>query len=421
MNKYNVCQLHPSVRSLSIAALSALLAVGCASTPEQAGRDDSEAQQPAEAPAADADTGGLEEPDESATADAAEEPSDSATTSAKEDAGGDRRDAIRSDAPQRYTVNKGDTLWGIAERFLEDPWLWPEVWYVNPQVDNPHLIYPGDVIRIVVREGARRLTVDAEERAEQRQARSEGGRTRLQPKIRKKPIEAAIPTIPLEAILQFLSEPRVVGLKALDAAPYVLGPVEKEKLIAGTNDLLYVRGLPEDPLSAYQVVREDNVLEDPETGEKLGYEVLNLGRLQMTELGDPATGMVRESTQEIFKGDKLLPTPERELRQNFTPQVPATDVEGRIISIYGEGVSQLGQFDVVTVNLGEREGLSVGDTLAIFQAGGTAEDPVTGDDVELPNRRAGIMLVFRTYERVSYGLVMRARRAIHVMDVVRNP
>lgn len=419
MNKYNVCLRHPSVRSLLIAALSALLAAGCASTPEQTGGDDSEGeaeQQPAVAQPVEVETGEpADEPSGSSTA--PESKPASGKEAGKQDTGADEN-AIRADAPERYTVKKGDTLWDIAERFLEDPWRWPEVWYVNPQVENPHLIFPGDVLRIIVRKGERRVTIDEEEREK---VRAEGGRTRLGPKVRRRPIEEAIPTIPLDAIRQFLSEPRVVGLKELEAAPYVLGPVEKEKLISGTNDLLYVRGLPEDPLNAYQVVRKDNVLEDPETGEKLGYEVLNLGRLQMTEFGDPATAVVRESTQEILEGDKLLPTPERELRQNFTPQAPAIEVKGRIISIYGEGVSQLGQFDVVTVNLGERDRLNVGDTLAIYQAGGTKEDPVTGDDVELPNRRAGIMLVFRTYERVSYGLVMRARRAIHVMDVVRNP
>ncbi len=318
-------------------------------------------------------------------------------------------DAFRDDHPEEYTVVQGDTLWDISGRFLRSPWYWPEIWHVNPEIDNPHLIYPGDVIRLVYVDGEPRLTVERDLRE-----------VRLAPGIREEVLPEAIDTIPMEAIQPFLNRSHVVDASFFDTAPYVVAG-EDERVMASRGDLIYVRRLPsENGSSGYTLVRRGGAYRDPDTREVLGYEATYLGELNITRDGDPASGRVTTSNREVLAGDYLLRAPREPIRTRFVPRAPATEVDGRIIDVL-DGVSQIGQFDVVVLDRGDDNGMEVGDVLAVYQAGRTVRDPETREQVTLPAERAGELIVFRTFERVSYGLVMRASRHMNVLDTVRNP
>lgn len=314
--------------------------------------------------------------------------------------------------PQRYVVVKGDTLWDIAGRFLQDPWLWPEIWHVNPEIANPHLIYPGDVIKLVYVDGKPRLEL-------------ERGRptVKLSPQIRSEPIRKAIPTIPLDSIRQFLTEPHVLTREELDRAPYVVSSAG-EHLVTAAGDRVYVRGVADEDHRQFVIVREGEPYVDPQTGELLGLEALYVADASVERFGDPATMAVQRSDSEVRVGDRLVPIEEEVTYEtSFEPRAPAQTVDGQIIAVLN-GVSQIGRNQVVVINRGRREGMEPGHVLAIYQKGKTIDDPVTEDrhdTVTLPDERAGLLMVFRTFDRVSFGLVMRASTNMHVLDVVRNP
>ena len=317
--------------------------------------------------------------------------------------------ALNPQHPERYVVVKGDTLWDISETFLRDPWLWPEVWYVNPQIENPHLIYPGDVITLVYIDGKPQLRVQR------------GHPTvKLSPRARATPLDRAIPTVPVDAIQQFLSKPLVLDEDALENAGYVLESAD-EHIVTGTGDRIYGRGMTTD-YDRYNIFEPQYPYIDPDTGELLGHRALYVGEARVERHGDPATLRLVETTREVSLGDRMLPVREEEVRSHFTPRAPETDVEGRIISVV-DGVSQIGQYQVVVINRGEREGLEAGHVLTIQQAGALVEDRFAEEreQVQLPNEDAGTLLVFRTFDKVSYGLVLEATRAIHIMDLVTSP
>ena len=314
--------------------------------------------------------------------------------------------------PDRYVVVKGDTLWDISARFLRDPWLWPEVWYVNPQIENPHLIYPGDIISLVYVDGQPQLRLQR------------GGRPtiKLSPRVRAERIDQAIPTIPIDAIKQFLTRPLVVEKDELANAPYIVESAD-EHLITGAGDRIYVRGIDGEDYRSYNVVRPGDAYVDPDTGEVLGYEALFLADAQVQRFGDPATLKVVRSEREAGIGDRLVPVLNEEIHTTFYPRAPEGSVDGRIISVV-DGVSQIGQYAVVTINRGKREGLEPGHVLRVWQAGETIIDQVSArknDKVTLPDEEAGLLLVFRSFDKVSFGLVMEATRPIHVLDKVTNP
>lgn len=315
---------------------------------------------------------------------------------------------FNDNVPERYTVVRGDTLWDIADMYLRDPWLWPEIWFVNPQIANPHLIYPGDVISLVYIDGKPRLTL-------------ERGRTvKLEPKIKETPHESAIPAVPLEAVNSFLSRTRVVQPGELEAAPYVLAGHER-RLMSGLGDDFYARGSLEPGIDFYGIYRKGDPYVDPETGEVLGIRARDIGsgQLKSTE-GDIASFGTTRSVEEVRVGDRLLPHEERRLDSVFYPKAPDSEIHGLIIGVEG-GVSQVGHLDVVAINKGERDGMEIGHALAIFKAGEMVRDQVTGELVKLPSERAGTLLVFRTYEKMAFGLVMYADRPLAVNDEVRNP
>lgn len=330
---------------------------------------------------------------------------------------------FKPDYPERYVVKKGDTLWDIAGRFLNDPWLWPQVWHINPEIRNPHLIYPGDVV-VLYRDadGKPYLTLEGS-----------GGMVpprdvetvKLSPRPRYEPIEKAIPTIRRAVIAPFLQRPRVVTEEELEDSPYIVSSYEGH-LISGTGNRIYARDIQDESIGRYDVVRPGRIYRDPRTGEVLGYEVIQLAEARVIrgESGpdDVATLNIMQAQQEVLNGDLLLPVEQQKLDFNFFPRSPRKEIEGEIIAVHN-GLSQIGQYNVVVLNKGARDGLEPGHVLAIYQDGGTARDPDSwfGFHVDLPDERAGILMVFRTYEKVSYALVMEAYRSLHVNDKVANP
>ena len=320
--------------------------------------------------------------------------------------------------PDVYLVVKGDTLWDISGTFLSKPWLWPEIWQINPQVENPHLIYPGDEIALVYVDGQPRLHL----------RRGDAGRTvrltpsdtvSLQPQIRSTPLESAIPAISLDAIQAFLVQNRIVESEVLDAAPYIVQG-DTNRLVLGAGDQVYVRGELVDARS-YNVVRKGPLYVDPESNEVLGREATYIGLgTSIAQDDDVATMAISSTREEVQVGDRVLPTEERRVDANFFPSAPDRDIKGEIIAVLS-GVTQVGQYDVVVLNRGEREGIEVGNVMAIFKRGAIARDRIANETIRLPSERAGILMVFRTFEKLSYGLVLVTEKPLSVNDEVRNP
>lgn len=309
--------------------------------------------------------------------------------------------------PNEYVVQVGDTLWDISATFLKDPWYWPEIWYVNPQIENPHLIYPGDVLGLVTIDGQTRIT------------NVRASTYRLSPQARVTPLNEAINSIPFEAVAAFLSSGVVLEKDQAAALPYLL-ETRGDHLIASAGNEIYVRGIKGDqPSTRYNIVHVGDPLVDPDDNRLIGYHGILIGEGSLRRTGDPATVALTESIQEAVKGDRLLPA-KVDVPLNFFPRTPSSAIEGRIISVVG-GVTQIGQYQVVVMNRGSNNGLAVGDVLSVFQAGQVVKDRIGGGSVRLPDEQAGTIMVFKTYDRISYGLVMEATDAIHIHDAVRNP
>lgn len=341
---------------------------------------------------------------------------------------------LRPDRPETYTVVKGDTLWDISSTFLRDPWMWPELWQSNPQIENPHLIYPGDILTIYFKDGRPMLRVDRQGVVTEVpaagppplpgeiRAMHEGDypTVKLQPKVREMPLEEAIPTIPLDAIRSFLNRPRVVSEDELQGYPYVVAH-DEERLLAGGGYNFYAKGIEEsDAVSEYVIVRAGDEYVDPDTGEVLGYEAIYVGEAQLRRFGDPAKLYITKSGREILRGDRLMPKGNERLHFQYMPRSPERQVRGKIISVH-DGVARIGQYQVVVVNLGRQDDMQPGHVLAAMQSGDLVKDEVMGGQVLLPDEKAGTIMIFRTFERVSYALVMRATRAIRLNDAVVNP
>jgi nucleoid-associated protein YgaU len=318
---------------------------------------------------------------------------------------------LKDGHPDRHVVVKGDTLWDISAQFLDSPWLWPEIWYVNPQIDNPHLIYPGDIITLVYVDGKPQLRVQRGK-----------GTFKLSPEVREERLDKAIPTIPIDAIQQFLTQPLVADQETMQSAAYVVSSAG-EHLIVGAGDRIYARGLADDQGDRFHVFRPGDAYIDPVTKEVLGHEALYLGDGNVEKFGDPATLELAKTTREINIGDRLMPMTHEDVFAYFTPHSPDESVEGTIISVV-DGVSQIGQYQIVVLNRGTREGVDVGTVFEIYQAGERIMDQVSKErnaSVKLPDEKAGLLMVFRTFEKVSFGLIMKATSALHVGDIVRTP
>ncbi len=322
-------------------------------------------------------------------------------------------------APDEYVVQVGDTLWDIAATFLRDPWYWPEVWYVNPQVENPHLIYPGDVLALVTIDGQQRITT------------VRGSTYRVSPTARVTPLTEAITSIPYEQIAAFLSKGLVLEKGQADQLPYIL-TTRGDHLMASAGNEIYIRGGQPSPNGTrFSVVHVGDELRDPDNNDLIGYQGIYVGEGSQSRGGDPATVALTDTNREALAGDRLIPETV-EIPLNFFPKAPDMQVEGRIISVV-DGVSLIGQYQVVVLNRGARNGLAPGDVLTVFQAGEKIRDRFAGgsflgtsgfmggETVTLPDEAAGTVMIFKVYDRIGYALVMEATSDIHVLDAVRNP
>lgn len=317
---------------------------------------------------------------------------------------------VREEAPLEYVVKKGDTLWGIANKFMLDPWQWPEVWVVNDQVRNPHRIYPGDRLRLVYVDGRPRMTVDD---------RVSGGLEHMSPQVRELPLDGAIPMIPIDAIRHFLRGPRLVTNDELGASPYLLA-FDDEHLVGGAGFHIYVENLEPQKAYSYAVVRRGQVYRDPDNGDVLGYEAIPVGDAEVVEYGEPSTAVLTRSTREALIGDRLLSAEAEAFSENFYPRAPEGPIEGRIIAVT-DGVSQIGQYQIVTMNRGSNHGLEPGHVLDILQANRVANDPYSFRRIKLPETYAGKLIVFKVTPRVSFGLVMSITEPVHQFDKVTKP
>ncbi len=375
---------------------------------------------------------------------------------------------IQENAPDRYVVVKGDTLWDISGKFLKTPWRWPEIWQLNKEsIKNPHLIYPGDIV-VLDRSGAQPTL---------RLLKGEGHgleTVKLSPTAHEEKIESgAIPTIPISAIHAFLSQPRVVSAGALDDAPFILGSND-ERVIFAKGDDAYATGGPAN-VTRWNILRPGKALKDPETGEVLGYEVEYVGDAKTVSPGAPQKIRITRTAQEALAKDKLLPAVDSDAFE-YVPRAPETPVSGRIISAYG-GVSDTGRHQTVVLNRGADHGLAPGHVLAIYHTGNTVQlsktelekmtwlasrntaipdggawlysdvrclkdssSKLTYDQaadlkavtrvgcleqdeskVKLPDARIGLVMVYRVYDKVSYALVMESDGPVFLLDTVKNP
>lgn len=334
------------------------------------------------------------------------------------------RIALREDVPDRYVVKKGDTLWDISALFLRDPWLWPEIWYFNPQIDNPHLIYPGDILTLVYVDGKPQLRLTREGAASVAHPAPPAGidTVKLSPQVRASDLKQAIPTIPMDVIGPFLIKPRVVSKAELETAPYIVSSLDRH-LINASGNTVYARNLKSEGDVRYNIFRPGRVFTDPKTGKVLGYESTLVSEAKLVQAGDPATLILTRSLRETLNGDRILPAESGKISHNFIPKAPEIEVEGQIIALV-DAISHAAQRQIVVINLGERQGMEPGTVLAIEQTGGEIRDPYArkvNSTITLPNTRAGLLMVFRVFDQVSYGLILDSTRTVHTNDIVRNP
>ena len=323
---------------------------------------------------------------------------------------------LQDNVPDRYVVVPGDTLWGIAGKFLKEPWRWPEIWKLNrDQIKNPHWIYPGDVI-VLDRSGP------------QPELRM-GDTVRLSPRVRAEDTsKQAIASIPPRVIEPFLSRPLVIEPDGLDRAPRIIA-AQADRVYLGPGDVAYVSGIKDAKVdSLWQIYRPGNPLIDPDTHTTLGYEAVFLGDSRVINSGDPATIQIFTAHQEIGKSDRLVAGGPITLN-NYAPHAPASSIHGRIIASSG-GLLETGPQYVVTLNKGRSDGLEPGHVLALLRLGRTNVERTPspkwfGADIvettKLPDERYGLVFVFRTFDRVSYALVMSASRPVLIDDVVTTP
>ena len=327
-------------------------------------------------------------------------------------------DALAPNAPSEHTVVSGDTLWGISTLFLKSPWRWPELWGMNrEQIKNPHLIYPGQVLRLIKRDGRAFLQVGEGDG-------SMAGTTKLSPKVRATPLgQNVIASIPQHLIEPFLNEAVILDTDELATAPRIVAAPEG-RVLATQGDSAYVRGIAQ-PQDNYRVFRRAQPLKDRKTGEVLGYEAVYVGAAELarmpTQANEAATVTLRQVRLEIGAGDRLAPVPARVFR-NYVPHSPERDVDAHIVSVYGEAL-QAGQNQIIAINKGEADGLERGHVLAIWRAGRNITDR-TGDkpeSVRLPDEKHGVALVFQTFKRVSYALIMSVKEPVGPGDRITQP
>lgn len=323
---------------------------------------------------------------------------------------------INPQHPNQYVVTPNDTLWDISAKFLKSPWQWRKLWHGNSQIKNPDLIYPGDTLHFAringkpsLRLSKRRFSNDTE--------------VILHPNVRRIDLDDEIKTIPADAISQFLTTSQVLDTDNLESQPYVVD-FQDGHIAVGVGDRIYVRSILHANTLNYMLYRKGDPYVNPETGEVLGYEAVYLANASLEKEGDPATLMITKSSREILLGDRLMPNSINKSTLNYFPHPPDRDIQGNIISVL-DGVSQIGRYNVVVIDKGLIDGIKEGDVLNIYQKGRIIADSFKSKDetvmVRLPNELAGSVMIFRTFQRVSYALVMEANQAIHLLDKVQTP
>ncbi len=343
---------------------------------------------------------------------------------------------IREDAPDRYVVVKGDTLWDISAKFYKDPWKWPDVWVLNQEsVKDPHWIYPGNIIILDRRAGTLTIGEPSPESTSPISGTADSGNAeepativpgtpsdvvKLKPRARVVSQNTqAIPAIPLSVISSFLARPLVVEDEELAGAPKLVGTYEQRGLLSA-NDLAYAKDLPVDKGSRWQIYRPSVVLTDPDTDEILGREVTYLGDASVENFGDPSTLRITTAVLEIHKGDYFAQTSSG-YSSNYLPHAPNTHIAAKVISIYG-GVQQAGQRAVITLNKGQRDGVEVGHILGLYQKGEVIRTKGWfTPNIVLPDMRYGLVMVFRVFNKVSYALVMETKLPVQLLDSARTP
>ncbi|MDH3534376.1 MAG: LysM peptidoglycan-binding domain-containing protein [Gammaproteobacteria bacterium] len=330
-----------------------------------------------------------------------------------------------SEYPETYIVQEGDTLWDISTVFLRDPWYWPEIWFKNPQVENPHLIYPGDTLAIVYVGGERKVQILSRGADGSVLSQTTGGLkiVKVNPRVRSRAIDASIPSIPIDSIRHLLQRPIVVDDDTLRNSAYVLSSVDNH-LINSINDKLYVRKLDTSMGNGrYQIYRPSRPIYDPITNELLGYEALYVGESKLLLRGDPASIRITNSEREILRDDRVMPMDNTNFERDFFPKPPSTEVSGSIVALL-DAISQTGVYQTIAINLGQRDGIESGNLLKIVRTGEIIPDKAEPDPdfrVKLPDERVGMAMVIRSFEKMSFALIMEAEVPITIKDYVESP
>jgi len=315
---------------------------------------------------------------------------------------------LADDYPERYTVVDGDTLWDISGKFLRDPWRWPEVWQGNPQVENPDLIYPGDVLVMTFIDGRPTL----------KSLRTET--VKLSPSARVVSFADAIPPIDPRAIQAYLSAPLVTDSNEMEKAGYIVDGVDNH-LLMGKYDQFYARGIDDQEADEYRVFRPGRHFVDPISDESLGYEAKHVGDARMLRKGDPSRLSLLDSFIDAGVRDRLRPVYKKESLPFFYPKAPDNPaIRGMILESENTSTA-VGPLSVVVLNLGSREGVVPGDVFRILSQAADKKDPVTGERYRMPEEKSGLLLVFRTFDKVSYSLITNSVRPILAGDVVVSP
>lgn len=318
---------------------------------------------------------------------------------------------LRADRPEVYIVKKGDTLWDISGKFLEKPWNWPQIWDYNSQIKNPHLIFPGDELRLVWIDGKPQIQVN----------RGKVSTTiKLSPYVRKTPVDAAITTIPLDAVKPFVEMHRFVDAKELKAAPYIVGGADL-RVLSAKGSKFYARGEFSKGERRYTVFREGKFYRHPKTNKKLGLHIQQIGEaVFQSQEGDLAVFTAERATTGLRSGDYLLPADAQGLQAFFTPAPAPADVEASIMDVDG-GVRNAGIMDVILIDAGAENDVAVGNVFAVLKTGEQIRDHVKNEWLDLPSEKAGTVMVFKVFDKMSYGLIMSADKPLTIGDILSAP